>query len=191
MASVFPSTSKSFCHRSHCGLVGSFRNESSVEWMTCNCASKRVAWTTFLPLLSFDSKRTSPFLSASEPDSGGAIVTASRRKLLMLEPNLRRASSAASSAFSMSFRRLEASDLNRDSMPSASLTMSAGRESGRSGWASGSSFDLSVASLAVESGFEAEASLGWTERFRAWLMRFETPSVAVLLNGAYCLLAVS
>ena len=45
-------------------------------------------------------------------------------------PNLRSASSAASSAFSMSFSRFEASDRKRESIDSASFTMSAPKFSG-------------------------------------------------------------
>jgi len=103
--------------------------------MTCSCASKRVVWITRLPSESLLSNNT---LLGSEDDVGevgGAIVTASRRKLRMLLPNLRSASSAASSARSISFRRFAASLRKRESMPSASLTMSAGRYSGRSGCA--------------------------------------------------------
>lgn len=117
--------------------------------------------------------------------------TASARKLRMLEPNLRRASSAASSAFSKSLNRFAACDRNRASTLLASLTISAGRESGRSGCASGSGCFSSTASVSIASGAWVVASLTWTERFRAWLMRLETPVVAFLLVEAYCLLAES
>jgi hypothetical protein len=192
IASVFFSTSKSFLQISHSVLTGSLRNESRLEWMTCNCASNRVACTTFLPLLSLDSNRTVPFFSFSEPDSGGAMETASARKLRMLVPNLRSASSAASSAFSISLNRFAASERKRRRTLPASLTMSAGSESGRSGCASGSSFAFSVeAPLSVASGFGARESPAWTERLRACPIRVETPAVAVLLVVAYCLLALS
>jgi len=120
------------------------------------------------------------------------MVTASRRKLRMLLPNLRSASSAASSAFSTSLRRFAASERKRDSMPSASFTMSAVRDSGRSGWASVSSVAFSVdASWEVEADLELEASPGWREILRAWLMMLETLAEAFLTCGAYCLLALS
>jgi hypothetical protein len=77
------------------------------------------------------------------------MVTASFKKFDILVPNLSSASSAASSAFSMSFRRFAASARKRERMPSASLTMSAGRESGRSGCGG------VVASLEVSSAEEA------------------------------------
>ena len=93
----------------------------------------------------------------------------------MLLPNLRSASSAASSAFSTSLSLLAASERKRDSMPSASFTMSAARDSGRSGWASVSSFAFSAeASLSVDADLEVEASPGCREIFRAWLMMLET-----------------
>jgi hypothetical protein len=120
------------------------------------------------------------------------METASARKLRILVPNLRRASSAASSAFSMSLSRFAASDRKRDSTLPASRTMSAGSESGRSGCASGSGRDFSAELwLSDEASLEAEASLAWTERLRAWPMRVETLAVAFLLVSAYCLLAVS
>ena len=52
------------------------------------------------------------------------MVTASRRKFRILVPNLTRASSAASSAFSTSLKRLVASARNRDMRPSDSLRAS-------------------------------------------------------------------
>ena len=53
-------------------------------------------------------------------------------------------------------------------MPSASFTMSAVRDSGRSGWASVSSVAFSVeASWEVDADLELEASPGWREILRA------------------------
>jgi hypothetical protein len=65
---------------------------------------------------------------------GGAIVTASRRKFRMLVPNLRRASSAASSAFCISFRRLAASAFRRSMTDSDSWRV--GSVDVEAGWVS-------------------------------------------------------
>lgn len=114
------------------------------------------------------------------------MVTASFKKLRMFVPNLRSASSAASSAFSMSLRRFAASDRKRESMLSASLTISAGSDSGRSG-CGGEGGALS----AVEPSLEEEASLGWTERERICDVKEERPAVAFEGKAAgSCLLAL-
>jgi hypothetical protein len=52
------------------------------------------------------------------------------------------------------------------------------------------SFEVGT-SFAMVFAVEAAASLAWTERLRAWLIRFVTPAVASLLVEAYCLLAES
>ena len=88
-------------------------------------------------------------------DVGGTTLTASRKKLRTLVPNLSRASSAASSAFSMSLSRRVASVLKRDSMCSASRTISAGRDSGRSG---DSTFSLVVLVLVLVDSVDGWAS---------------------------------
>jgi len=86
------------------------------------------------PSESLLSKSTLFGCDSSMNSVGGAMLTASLRNDLILLPSLRRASSAASSAFSMSLSLFAASDRKRETMDWASLTMSAGRESGLSGW---------------------------------------------------------
>ena len=88
--------------------------------MACSCASKRVVWMTRLPSLSLLSKSTFRDPSALISSVGGAMVTASRRKLPMFAPNLKMAASAASSAFSRSFSRFVASLRKREITPSES-----------------------------------------------------------------------
>ena len=92
--------------------------------MACNWASKRVLWMTRLPSWSLLSKRTFREPSLLVSSVGGAMVTASRRKLPMLAPNLKIAASAASSAFSRSFRRFAASVRKREMTLSDSLNAS-------------------------------------------------------------------
>ena len=75
----------------------------------------------------------------------------------------------------------------RETMPWASLTMSAVSDSGRSGWGVMSSLSASSWGVVVSLAVEAVASPAWTERLRAWVMRLETPAVASL----YCLLVVA
>lgn len=107
----------------------------------------------------------------------------------MLEPNFSKASSAASSAFSMSFSRFVASERKREIRVSASLTMSAGRDSGLSGWGSAdASACLELeASLSAElvSVVEALGVVWLIDRARVRLRRVDwsslRPFVAVLL----------
>jgi len=105
------------------------------------------------------------------------MVTASRKKFRMLVPNLRRASSAASSALCTSCRRAAASLRNLESMFSASLTMSAGRDSG-----AGSEGTALVESDVVLVVGGAVLGSVWTrESARVWLIRSVKPLLASVL----------
>lgn len=134
MASVFAAMSKLLAKAAFSGLSGLVVKLCADVWITCNCASKREEWITRFPSASFVSNRTSVFPVAEV--EGAVTVTASRRKDLMPVPNLRSASSAASSAACI-FWRLRfavaavALERRRETREEASFTISAGRESGR------------------------------------------------------------
>ena len=113
----------------------------------------------------------------------------------MLLPNLSRASSAASSAFSMSLSRFAASDRKRETMLPASLTMSAERESGRSGCAGEVEPSSATASFVVVSSFSefdgAEESVASAVSERVRFMREESPALAFSRAVGSCLDAFS
>lgn len=77
----------------------------------------------------------------------------------------------------MSFRRFAASARKRERMPSASLTMSAGSESGRSGCGG------VVASLDVPSAEDEASPVLFMERLRVWPMRVVRPVVRVVAGA--------
>lgn len=103
------------------------------------------------------------------------MATASRKKLRMFVPNLSKASSAASSAFSMSLRRFEASLRKRERMPSESR------------WASlsdrGASLVVASESLGSDSLTSLEGCLMEMERLR--LMMSLRPLEAWELAAVY------
>jgi hypothetical protein len=103
----------------------------------------------------------------------------------MLLPNRSRASSAASSARSMSFRRLAASERKRETIDCASLTISAGSDSGRSGCSFGSRSLASSAPAAAASS--SAASSGFvSESDRVRFMSSVSPVDACVLAAAAC-----
>jgi len=158
--------------------------------MTCNCASNRVVCITRLPSASLLAKKTSEFPLSTSSSDGGAIDTASLRKFVILVPNLRRASSAASSAFSISLSRFAASARNRATMPVASLTISCGRLSGRSGCAGSveleASAGVSLSPLSAPSGVDVGSGFVWEREIpRVRVRRSLIPFEAVLLATVY------
>lgn len=152
---------------------------------------------TRFPSVSLLSKRTLFGWDSSTNSVGGAMLTASARKERRLFPKRRSASSAASSARSISFNLLLASAWNLLRIVPASLTISAVRDSGRAGCSlasppavapavapvvvaallssfSGMSFSVVVVVLSAFSGLVREIA-------RARLMRSPKPLVACSL----------